>query len=106
LWARNRRQADFESVFGAGGVWARLLYQALGYVRTEIWCEVPEARQYRIRDLWAWHRDFERFRAAFHAEFDRFEEWIRSEGLIEREEFLGAYYEKSDDGSEEDLVLS
>jgi hypothetical protein len=35
-----------------------------------------------------------------------FEEWIRSESLITREQFLGAYYEKYGDGSEEGLVLS
>ncbi len=38
-------------------------------------------------------------------EFEKFEEWIRSEGLIEKEQFLGAYYEKSDGGSEGGLVL-
>jgi hypothetical protein len=59
-----------------------------------------------VRDLWSWHRNFERFRIRFHEEFERFEEWIRLEGLIEREQFLGAYYEKFDDGSGEDLVLS
>ena len=84
----------------------RLLYQAIGYLGTEIWCEVPESRQYRVRDLWAWHRDFERFRGAFQADFERLEDWLRSERVVEREQFLGAYYEKFEDGSEEDLVLS
>jgi len=84
----------------------RLLNQAIGYLGTEICCEVPESRQYRIRDLWAWHRNFERFRGAFHAEFERFEEWLQSEKVVEREQFLGAYYERLDDGSDEDLVLS
>ena len=40
------------------------------------------------------------------AEFERFEGWLRSEMLIEKEQFLGAYYEKPEDGSEEDWVLS
>jgi hypothetical protein len=106
LWAGDRRQADFESIFGAAGVWVRLLYQAIGYLGTEVWCEVPELRQYRVRDLWAWHRDFERFRAEFHADVERFEEWVRSERVIEKEQFLGAYYERFDNGSEEGLVLS
>jgi hypothetical protein len=39
-------------------------------------------------------------------EFEQFENWICSERLIEREQFLGAYYEKVDPGSEEGLVLS
>jgi hypothetical protein len=73
---------------------------------TEVWCDAAESRRYRVRDFWGWHRDFERFRAEFRAEFERFEDWIRSERVIEREQFLGAYYEKFEDGSEEDLVLS
>jgi hypothetical protein len=59
-----------------------------------------------VRDFWAWPRDCERFRTGFHAELDRFEEWVCSEGLLAREQFLGAYYEKYDGGSEEGLVLS
>jgi hypothetical protein len=42
----------------------------------------------------------------FHAELEKFEACIRAEGLIEKEQFLGAYYEKFDDGSEQGLVLS
>jgi hypothetical protein len=83
-----------------------LLYQAEGYLETEIWCEVPELRQYRVIDFWAWHRNFELFRSRFQADFEHFEDWLRSERLIERELFLGAYYEKPEDGSEGDLVLS
>jgi hypothetical protein len=79
---------------------------AEGYLFTEVWCEVSEAGRYRVKDSWTWHRDFERFRDRMQAEFEKFEAWIRSEGLIEREQFLGAYYEKFDDGSEQGLVLS
>jgi hypothetical protein len=83
-----------------------LLCHAVGYLGTEIWCEDPELRQYRVKDFWSWHRNFEAFRARFQKNFEDFEQWLRSEGLIEREEFLGAYYERFDDGSEEDLVVS
>jgi intein/homing endonuclease len=62
--------------------------------------------QYRVKDFWNWHRDFEIFRARFQDNFERFEEWLRSEKLIERELFLCAYYEKPKDGNGEDLVLS
>jgi hypothetical protein len=94
-----------EVVFESGGVWVRLLRQAQGYLGTEIWCEVPASRQYRVRDLWAGHRDFESFRSRFQLEYERFEGWIRSDGLIEKEQFLGAYYEKFG-GEDEDSVLS
>jgi hypothetical protein len=39
-------------------------------------------------------------------EYERFGNWILSDGLIEKEQFLGVYYERKDDGGEEDLVLS
>jgi hypothetical protein len=98
------RQSDFERVFGIGGIWARLLYQASGYLVTEARCESPESRQYRVRDFWNWHRSFETFRARFQRDFERFENWIVDEGLIEREQFLGAYYERRDGDGEDELV--
>ena len=104
FWVADGRRAEFETVFGLGSAWARLLSQADGYLLTDVWCESPEARQYRVRDFWSWLRNYEIFRARFHAEFESFEEWLRSERLIEKEQFLGAYYEKP--GGEEDLVLS
>ena len=73
---------------------------------TEFWCESPQLSQYRVKDFWSWHRNFEVFRARFQAEFERFEEWLRSEGFVEKEQFLGAYYEKPEDGSDEDFVWS
>jgi hypothetical protein len=58
-----------------------------------------------VRDFWSWHRNFETFRARFQPAFERFETWIVSEGLIEKEQFLGAYYEGKDgDGDEDELV--
>jgi hypothetical protein len=59
-----------------------------------------------MRDFWSWHRNFEIFRARFQGEFEQFEVWLRSERLIEKEQFLGAYYKRPEDGSSEDLVLS
>ena len=93
-------------MFAANGSWSTLLRQADGYLATGCWCESPEVAQYRVRDFWSWHRNFEIFRSRFRDEFEQFENWIRSERLVEREQFLGAYYEKFEGGSEEDLVLS
>ena len=83
-----------------------MLNPAVGYLGTEIWCEAPELRQYRVRDTWSWHRDFEVFRSRFQDDFEHFEQWLRFERLVEREQFLGAYYEKFEGGSEQGLVLS
>jgi hypothetical protein len=83
----------------------RLLRRSDGYLLTEVACESVEFAEYRVKDFWVWHRSFERFRDRFQAEFEKFESWLRAEGVIEKQEFLGAYYEKSG-GSEEDLVLN
>jgi hypothetical protein len=97
------RQAEFEAVFEAGGVWSRLLREADGYLLTEFWCEAPGVRQYRVRDFWSWHRNFEKFRAYSQNEYERFHGWLVSDGLIEKEQFLGAYYETGP-GDGEELV--
>ena len=82
-----------------------MLYQADGYLVTEVWCESPETCQYRVKDFWNWHRNFETFRGRFQQKFERFETWIVSEGLVEKEQFLGAYYErKNSNGDEDELV--
>jgi hypothetical protein len=106
FWIADGRRVEFETAFGIGGGWSRLLVRADGYFDTEVWCESPELRQYRVRDIWSWHRNFEIFRARYQEDFERFEEWLRSEKVIEKEQFLGAYYEKPEDGNDEDLVLS
>jgi hypothetical protein len=103
------RRAEFEEVFGVSGSWARLLYRADGYLKTEFWCESPEARQYRVRDHWSWHRNFENFRGRFQSEFQQFETRMLSGGLIEKQEFLGAYYlydPEDEDNDGDDLVPS
>jgi len=102
FWVADGRRADFEAAFAVGGPWSRLLYEADGYLLSEVWCESPQSPAYRVRDFWSWHRNFEIFRARFHAELERFEHGLLSRGLIEREQFLGAYYEKFDEGGGKD----
>jgi hypothetical protein len=106
FWIADGRRAEFEAAFAVGGSWTKLLDGADGYLLTECWSESAQSGQYRVRDFWNWHRNFEIFRARFHREFEEFENWIRCERLIERERFLGAYYEKFEGGSEQGLVLS
>jgi hypothetical protein len=82
----------------------------VGYLGTELKCEsvddgTSENGRYRVKDFWTWHRGFEKFREQRSEEFAEFDRQV-VEGLIEKQEFLGAYYEKPDDGSEQDLVLS
>jgi hypothetical protein len=106
FWVADGRRADFETAFGLGGTWLKLLYQSDGYLLSESWCESPQLSQYRVKDFWNWHRNFEVFRVRFQTEYEQFEDWIRSEGIVQKEQLLGAYYEKFDSGNEEDLALS
>ena len=103
FWITDGRRADFEAAFAIGGTWAALLFQADGYLLTEISCELPESGQYRVKDFWSWHRSFEIFRARFQAEFERFENWLRSDGIVKSEQLLGTYYEEP---GEDESVLT
>ncbi|MCU1303110.1 MAG: hypothetical protein JWQ87_3394 [Candidatus Sulfotelmatobacter sp.] len=98
------RRAEFEAAFAVDGTWATLLYQADGYLLTEVWCESPELAQYRVKDFWNWHRNFESFRARFHVECERFENWVRADGIVKSEQLLGMYYEEL--GGEDESVLT
>ncbi len=52
--------------------------------------------RYRVRDFWSWHRGFEIFRERFSEDFAQFDREIVEE-LVEKQEFVGAYYEADGD---------
>jgi hypothetical protein len=79
-------------VFGPDGIWARFLRRAAGYVVTDVKCESVDDGRYRVRDFWGGHRGFEIFRERFSEDFAQFDRQIVEE-LIEKQEFVGAYYE-------------
>ena len=83
-------------MFGQDGIWARFLRRAEGYIATDLKFEsLSEAQgdgRYRVRDVWSGHRGFEVFRERFSEGFAQFDEQIVGE-LIEKQEFVGAYYE-------------
>jgi hypothetical protein len=59
-------------------------------------CESGGDGRYRVRDFWSGHRGFEACRERFSEDFDRFERRIAEE-LVEKQEFVGAYYEADGD---------
>jgi hypothetical protein len=71
------------------------LRQVLGYIATEVKSEGDE--RYRVRDFWQGHRGFEIFRERFSEDFAQFDRQIVDE-LVEKQEFVGAYYEADGDG--------
>ena len=67
-----------------------------GYIATEVKCESVSEGRYRVRDFWIGHRGFEIFRERYSEDFSQFERQIAAE-LVEKEEFVGAYYEANGD---------
>ena len=51
-----------------------------------------------MRDFWSGHRGFEVFRERFAEDFSRFDREVTDE-LVEKQEFVGAYYEADGDDS-------
>jgi len=72
------------------------LRRAAGYIATEVKCESVSDGRYRIKDFWAEHRGFEVFRERFSEDFNHFERQIAAE-LVDKEEFVGTYYEADGD---------
>ena len=91
-------------MFGPSGIWRELLSRAQGYARTETWCESSTERQYRVRDFWWSHREFEAFRARSVVEVERFHSLLISEGIASKFEVVGTYYDERGDG--DDLVAT
>jgi hypothetical protein len=83
-------------VFGPDGIWARFLRRADGYIATVTRLELPGDERYRVRDFWRGHRGFEVFRERFSEDFAEFDRQI-VDGLVEKQEFVGAYYEADGD---------
>jgi len=63
---------------------------------TELNCESTVEGRYRVRDFWNWHLGFEIFRERFSEDFAEFDRQIVQE-LVEKQEFVGAYYEADGD---------
>ena len=97
------RQADFEAVFAPDGIWAELIASGTGYLGLAVKSESKVERQYRVLDFWKSHADFERFRESRAADIEKFNLLLANEGLVEKQELAGTYYE-ADDGDESGLV--
>jgi hypothetical protein len=68
------------------------LRRSAGYIATEVTCESVEDGRFRVRDFWKRHREFEVFREGCAEGFAEFERLVVDE-LIEKQQFVGAYYE-------------
>ena len=77
-------------------MWAQFLRRAQGYIATEVKCESASDGRFRVRDFWSGHRSFEIFRERHSEDFNQFDLQIARE-LVEKEQFVGAYYEADGD---------
>ena len=103
----ERREQDFEGIFGPGGIWPELLKRSRLYVGSMLHLESPAERRYRLQDSWTSHLGFEAFRRIHQLDCDRLEQFIRREKLVIREVFLGAFYvDVPDSGEGDELVPS
>ena len=89
---------DLERVYGSSGIWSELLSRAYGYLGSELVSESKTERQYLAFDYWTSHVEFETFRVKYQVAVERFTELVAFEGLLQREVFLGSYYESDSDG--------
>ncbi len=83
------RQAEFESLYGPDGSWARLFRQAQGYLGTELWHDRADSLRYFTIDRWASMDAWTEFRTRFAADYERLDR--ECEGLTAREAALGEF---------------
>jgi hypothetical protein len=101
------REEDFKKVFGFEGIWSELLRRSAEYLGTGCRLEEETERRFRVLDYWLSHESFEDFRQRYQLEYEKFSRLIASEGLVERETLLGAFYRGDSDFDEGiDLVPS
>jgi hypothetical protein len=72
------------------------LRPAQSYLATELKCESVSEGRYRVLDFWTGHRGFEIFRERYSEDFSWFERQIVG-ALVEKEQFVGTYYEADGD---------
>ena len=99
------RERDFESIFGPGGIWPDFLRRSRQFLGGCLCVESESERRYQLRDYWMSHVGFEAFRAIHQLDCDRFDQLIKREKLVVREQFLGAFYVGDPDLDEGDELV-
>ena len=103
FWVSEGRERDFESIFGPDGIWPEMLRRSRQYLGSELRFKLRTERRFRLMDYWESHTGFEAFRRIHQLDCDRFDQLIKREELVTREEFLGSFYthdHESDEGDE------
>ena len=91
FWIREGRERDFERIFERDGIWPELLRRSRQFFGSELRFESELERRFTLLDYWESHVGFEAFRAIHQVDCQRFDRLVASEGLVAREELLGAF---------------
>jgi heme-degrading monooxygenase HmoA len=92
LWefqVRPEFEELFQRIYGSQGDWAELFRKGKGYVRTEFYRDVKNARRYVTVDVWESELAYHEFRKDHEKEYRAIDQ--RGEGMTEKETSLGAF---------------
>jgi heme-degrading monooxygenase HmoA len=83
------READFEDIYSANGLWTKLFRKAKGYLGTELLRDPNDSHRYITIDRWTSSQDHESFLSQWRTEYAALD--AQSEGLTENESLLGEW---------------
>jgi hypothetical protein len=78
-----------------------MLSAADGFIASKLRCHSLIEKRYTLFDYWRSHQHFEAFRRHRGSECESLSRWLLDEGVIEREVWLGSFYERDDDDGAE-----
>lgn len=84
------QRVAFEQAYGPAGEWVQLFSRAVGFLETELLCDVEGGGTYFTIDYWRSKKDRDAFRLEFAAEFEALDR--RCEELTHEERSLGDFY--------------
>ena len=71
---RSGKRRQFETVYGADGVWAKLFRSSKGYIRTDLIRDLKTPRRYMTIDVWTSRAAYARFKKENRAEYRAIDE--------------------------------
>ena len=83
------KNAEFESAYGPGGVWAAFFSRGTGYVATELSLDQADCQRYVTLDFWSSREAYELFRQQWAEEYGAIDG--SCEGMTESEAEVGCF---------------
>ena len=86
---RAERVAEFEEIYAATGVWAKLFEKSTGYLGTELLSDEVQPYRYLTIDRWTSAREYAAFLAEWTSDYADLD--AQCEGLTEQETLVGRW---------------